>query len=241
MYRPCTRSEALPQCGQYRAGAYAEGARSGAPQAQQIADAWHLWRNLAEAVEKTVGAHHHCIREAFTVPPVQAMSTTAPLAAAEPTGTAGTVFVPPDGTLDVLGRPRRLVARTTERYQAVQQLLSHGLSLIQISRELRLDHSTVRRFARAGSLEELLVKAVNRVSILDQFKPYLHQRWREGCHDIPNCTANSNSSASPATSSPSAATSSPTRSRTAPGPGTRRHRLPRSARPRNPAASSAGS
>ncbi|MGW4914258.1 transposase [Streptomyces sp. NPDC004270] len=148
-----------------RAGGYAEGARSGAPQAQQVADAWHLWRNLAEAVEKTVGAHHHCVREAFTAPPVQAMSTTAPLAAAEPTGTAETVFVPPDGTLDVLGCPRRLVARTTERYQAVQQLLSHGLSLIQISRELRLDHSTVRRFARAGSLEELLVKAVNRVSL----------------------------------------------------------------------------
>lgn len=94
-------------------------------------------------------------------------------------------FVLPDGTRDVLGRPRRLVARTIERYTAVQQLLSEGKSLAAISRRLRLDHSTVRRFARARSLDELLVKVTNRASILGGHKPYLHRRWREGCHDIP--------------------------------------------------------
>jgi transposase len=167
-----------------RAGAYAEGARSGAPQAQQIADGWHLWRNLAEAVEKTVGAHHPCIRAAFAMPPVTEEASEDPLVTAAPS--IETVpFIPPDGTLDVTGKPRRLVARTTERYEAVQQRLSAGMSLAAIRRELRLDHSTVRRFARAQSLDELLVKAVNRNSILDAYKPYLHRRWNEGCHDIP--------------------------------------------------------
>ena len=154
-----------------RARAYAEAASIGAPQAMQVADRWHLWHNLCQAVTKTVAAHHRCIKTAFTT-----------AAAAEDHQPDFEPVPPaqPDGHCDVRGRPRRLVARTTQRYHAVQEMVAAGRSLRGISRELDLNYYAVRRYARAPSLDELLAPAVNRASVLDEYKPYLYQQVTAG-------------------------------------------------------------
>ena len=52
-------------------------------------------------------------------------------------------------------------------------------------RETGLAKETVRRFYYAESIDELLSKVKNgRPSILDGHKPYLHQRWNDGCTNV---------------------------------------------------------
>ncbi|WP_328412041.1 hypothetical protein [Nocardia sp. NBC_00403] len=80
-------------------------------------------------------------------------------------------------------RTDKWAVRTRERYNAVHALLGGGVSIRAIGAQLDLARGTVRRFARAASADELLVNngTGRRASLLDEFKPYLHQRWNEGC------------------------------------------------------------
>jgi hypothetical protein len=99
-----------------RAGAYAEGARRGAPEAIQVADRWHLWHNLAEHVEKTVAAHHGCLRQSTDI---------APEVAIEPGSGVDLVEAARAAQLERTENSA-LVARTKARYQAVQSLKADG-------------------------------------------------------------------------------------------------------------------
>jgi transposase len=150
-----------------RAGAYAEGARDGAPGAIQVADRWHLWHNLAEYAEKTAARHRGCRKEQ-------------PAA-----GDAGVQDAPavPDGSLDVCGRERQLARRTRERYAEIRERLDAGQPEAAIRRATGLDRRTVQRYARAASADELLASATDRESKLDEFKPYICQRWNQGLTD----------------------------------------------------------
>ncbi|MEV8034987.1 ISL3 family transposase [Streptomyces sp. NPDC086182] len=153
-----------------RATAYAEGARAGAPDATHVADRWHVWHNLVEAVERCVTRHAAHLRE--PEPPPVPEASAAALAELEKIAAAGR----PASTA------HRYADRTRERHGAVHALIDQGRPQRAIARELGLSRNTVRRFARATTWQELVTgKWQGLPSILDDFKPYLHQRWNEGC------------------------------------------------------------
>jgi DNA-binding NarL/FixJ family response regulator len=120
-------------------------------------------------VEKTVARHRGCLKEPAAEPEAEAArSTDLPQLAA--------------GAAAERVEEHALVKRTRQRYVAVQALRAQGKGIKPIMRELGLAKETVRRVARAGSVEELLAKARDgKPSLLDEHKPYLHQRWNEGC------------------------------------------------------------
>ena len=80
-------------------------------------------------------------------------------------------------------RELAIMTRTRERYTAISEPAAAGASMRAISRQLGLDRATLRRFVRADSVDELLVKTRQRASLLDGFTDYLHHRWSHGARD----------------------------------------------------------
>ncbi|WP_445030755.1 ISL3 family transposase [Streptomyces sp. SAS_270] len=149
-----------------RSIAFAEAGRLGAPDAIHVADRWHIWKNLTEAVEKTVVHHRALLHEQSVEPSRPPTLDLSKLAPAEPPGPR---------------RSGRLSDRIREQHATVHALLADGHGLRSIARQLRLARNTVRRLAHAADPDELLVgQWTGRTSILDPYKPYLHERWAEG-------------------------------------------------------------
>ncbi|MEO3863627.1 transposase [Acrocarpospora sp. B8E8] len=155
-----------------------DGARAGAPQATQIADRWHLWHGLAGYVDKTVVRHRGCLRQPSAPEADQAISGEQ--------ATTSDDITPPKQT--PTAHELKIVTRTKERHAAITALHEQGYSISAIARALNLERPTVRRFATAASLEELLAKTLERASVLDPFEPYLQQRIAEGCHNAAQLT-----------------------------------------------------
>jgi transposase len=151
-----------------RAGAYAEGARQGAPSAIQIADRWHLSLNMTEAVERFLNNKQACLRQA-----VSRVNTAAEAAAAQQVDIA------------VANRPSKVELwneRRKARHEQVWTLHRQGASIRAISLELRMHRRTIRMLLRAETCPKRATPS-RRPSRIDRHLEYLSRRWAEGCYN----------------------------------------------------------
>ena len=115
-----------------RGGEYASAAREGAPQAIQVADRFHLVKNLTETVEKALAWCRTEMRkrsqtEEETVPPS-----------------------------DLEAQPKRSArdAERYDRYQQVVQLCQQGMKSPEIAKRVGMGERTVRSWLSHGSYPE---------------------------------------------------------------------------------------
>lgn len=150
-----------------RAGVYADGARQGAPDAMQVADRWHLLRNLGEALRTAVDRHRNAI----------GIAAKAVAAAVEPARESPAALN--ETKLEALRRERRTQRR--ERYAEIHRMREAGVPPRLIAPVMGMSQRAVERWLAAGGEPDH--RRPPMPTLIDPFRGHLDQRWRQGCHN----------------------------------------------------------
>jgi transposase len=181
-----------------RASSYADAARQGAPQARQVADRFHLIKNVREKLKELLDRK----RAYLPWKEEKAEDRSVPSPSSLQHGSAqkkhaisqrgrrkkasqGKSVSAPSATLSANERRRALNReKRYERYEAVKALRAQGLSHHAIADTLGLSHPTVRYFLNAEQFPERRDQPKDRYqSVVAPYLPFLRERWLAGCHN----------------------------------------------------------
>ena len=149
-----------------RAEAYAQAITEGAPDALQVADRWHLLKNVTDALTAALQDHRAAITQQLTPPKS-----------------------PPGAASDVTrAEARRRRADQPQRTSSAKPVPSRSTSCIHqgwsqkaIGMHLQCHPKTVHRYLQRTL--PLPARCGVRTRNLDPYAPYLLQRWNDGCHN----------------------------------------------------------
>ncbi len=153
-----------------RAEAYAQGITQGAPDALQVADRWHLIKNLTDALTSVLQDHRRAIEQHLA----HAAGQPAPPAVA-PSHAVSDTNKPHATTPTVADQQRQARAEQAHRLHA------HGWSNKRIAQHLQCHPKTIQRYLTRHL--PLAVGRAGRQRKLEPYTPYLLKRWNEGCHN----------------------------------------------------------
>src|SRR6266700_3876358 len=155
-----------------RSSQYAAAIRKGAPQALQVADLWHIGKNLADSVSALLARCRAEIRRALQVQamPEHKQEETEPMLEEE--------RQPPRGRLVKLAQEGRR-AQKLDRYTQIVELHHQGLRAADIASRVGIGERTVYRWLRHGSFPEARRRR-RRPSLMDPYERYVLSWWQEG-------------------------------------------------------------
>jgi transposase len=158
-----------------RASAYASAAAEAAPQAIQVADRFHVSKNLTEATQLLLA---RCQAEIAATTsnmeePVQNDNGKPVISIEE--------WRPKEPAHVEKARLARRAGREA-RYEQMMEMLGLGLTTKEIANQLGISERTVRSWKATGAFPEAK-KRRKKASSFDEFAPYVLKRWQEGEHN----------------------------------------------------------
>jgi len=155
-----------------RSSEYAAAISKGAPQALQVADVWHVGKNLRESVQTLLARCRAEIRRGLQA---QAM----PEQELEETGPE-----PEEETRPVrsCGEEQARLARRAQKldqYEQVIELDNQGLRAVDIASRVGISGRTVQRWLAHGSFPEAKRRR-RRPSLIDPYERYVREWWQQG-------------------------------------------------------------
>jgi len=145
-----------------RAEAYAKASREGAPEAQPVADRFHVLENFGDALERFFQRRLPTL--AAFQPSVAAVEAGSP-------STQETAEAFPSHTL------------RTQRYTEIQARRQRGESISHIAKDLAIDSKTVYKYATAPTCPSP-TPSHRRSSLLDPYIPQLQTLWEQGKRNV---------------------------------------------------------
>jgi len=145
-----------------RGTAIVEGVTRGAPQATQVADRWHLLKNLSEALERLlvrqrVEWHHILVADTPEEQSGAATNTESPAEDAGPLPRA-----PTDRAIQAAQERQARRDYRVARYEEARRLSAQGWSLRSIARTMHLNRQTVHSYLTSDSAPILRPRAPKR-------------------------------------------------------------------------------
>jgi transposase len=170
-----------------RSSSYAQAATESAPKAQQVADRWHLLKNLREAVERLFERRSDEVSEAVNAPAtaIESLCSSA-LADAEHSLPAVESSPPPEPTAEPPSESPRLQAegarrrKRIERFEQVHERHRQGHSARRIARELGMSRNAVRHYLQCKEPPDWKPGRTWR-SRWDAHREWIDARIAEGC------------------------------------------------------------